>query len=525
MTIATREPVRLYVIRHGETEWSLSGRHTGRTDIPLTAQGEHDARELGTALRSIRFAHAFTSPRLRAMRTCELVALGPPAQVDPDLAEWDYGDYEGRLTADIRVSHANWTVYRDGCPHGETPTQVLARADRLIARLRALQGNVAIFSHGQFSAALAARWIGLPIVEAEHFELGTASLAVLGHAAHHPDVPVIAQWNATAGTIAQRTDDPRNDSATSPKRTTLERWENEGGAPARERCALTKKLVVFDLDGTIAESKAAVDAEMAALLRDLLRIVEVAVISGGNWPQFQKQLVSHLPPDADLRALSLLPTCGTKFYRYTDDWDLLYAEEFTADQRAKILGALNSVMASSQIATSGQWGEVVEDRGTQITFSALGQEAPLAEKQKWDPDFAKRKRMQGLLAQLIPEFSVRVGGTTSIDVTRPGIDKAYGIRKLRDLLGISIDEMVFIGDALFPGGNDHPAREAGVVCIQVRDSHETKRLIETILACRNGAARTTRDASASMRAAASTSRAVPDSGLHSQRCDLEQAHE
>ena len=129
------------------------------------------------------------------------------------------------------------------------------------------------------------------------------------------------------------------------------------------------------------------------------------------------------------------------------------------------------------------WGEVIEDRGSQITFSALGQQAPLEAKKTWDPDFTRRKQMQLLLDQLIPEFSVRLGGTTSVDITKPGIDKAYGIRKLRDTLGITIQEMLFIGDALFPGGNDYSAKEAGVVSIQVRDPDETKRVIEAIVAC------------------------------------------
>ena len=133
------------------------------------------------------------------------------------------------------------------------------------------------------------------------------------------------------------------------------------------------------------------------------------------------------------------------------------------------------------------WGDVIEDRGSQITFSALGQHAPLEAKKKWDPDFAKRRKMKAILDDLIPEFSVRLGGTTSIDVTKPGIDKAYGIRKLRDTLGIAIGEMIFVGDALFPGGNDYPAKEAGVVCIQVRDPEETKRVIEAIVACLDGA--------------------------------------
>jgi phosphomannomutase len=132
------------------------------------------------------------------------------------------------------------------------------------------------------------------------------------------------------------------------------------------------------------------------------------------------------------------------------------------------------------------WGEVIEDRGSQITFSALGQQAPLEEKKEWDPDFTKRKKIKALLDKLIPEFCVRLGGTTSIDVTKPGIDKAYGIRKLRDTLGIAIREMIFVGDALFPGGNDYPAEEAGVVSIRVRDPNESKRVIEAIVACLDG---------------------------------------
>jgi phosphomannomutase len=296
--------------------------------------------------------------------------------------------------------------------------------------------------------------------------------------------------DAMADANAQRGARP-DESSLGARRPAIERWENEGGATRTEGGlrVLAKKLVVFDLDGTLAESKAAVDPEMAGLLGGLLQIVRVAIISGGNWPQFQKQVVSHLPPNANWRALSLLPTCGTKFYRYEGDWDLLYSEDFGADERDKIVAALKSVVGSSGVAPSRTWGEVIEDRGSQITFSALGQEAPLEEKSKWDPDFAKRKQMKALLEKVIPEFSVRLGGTTSIDVTKPGIDKAYGIRKLRDLLGISIDEMLFIGDALFPGGNDYPAKEAGVVSVQVRDSRETKRVIETILACSSGTSR------------------------------------
>ena len=247
-----------------------------------------------------------------------------------------------------------------------------------------------------------------------------------------------------------------------------------------------KKLIVFDLDGTIAESKSSLDDEMSALLRDLLSTVKVAVISGGNWPQFEKQLVSNLPRDAHLQNLSLLPTCGTKFYKYGSTWEELYSENFTDEEKEKIVGSLQEAIGSLGFNAKMVWGEPIEDRGSQITFSALGQEAPLEEKKKWDPDFSKRKQIKAILDKSIPEFSVRLGGTTSVDVTKQGIDKAYGIRKLRDILGVAISEMIFIGDALFPGGNDYPAKEAGVVSIQVRDPNETKRVIEAIIACLDG---------------------------------------
>ena len=248
-----------------------------------------------------------------------------------------------------------------------------------------------------------------------------------------------------------------------------------------------KKLIVFDLDGTLAQSKAALDAEMATLLGKLLGIVKVAVISGANWPQFQKQVLSQLPHDERLKNLSILPTCGTKFYQFAADWTKLYSEDFTAEEKEKITRSLQQVIEGSGFKAEKVWGEVIEDRGSQITFSALGQEAPLNEKKKWDPDFAKRQKMKESLDQLIPEFSVRLGGTTSIDVTKPGIDKAYGIRKLRDTLGVGIPEMIFVGDALFPGGNDYPAKEAGAESIQVRDPDEAKRVVEAIIACLDGA--------------------------------------
>src|ERR1035437_4212591 len=244
-----------------------------------------------------------------------------------------------------------------------------------------------------------------------------------------------------------------------------------------------KKLIVYDLDGTLAESKSSLDAEMSGLLHDLLGIVKVAVISGGDWPQFEKQLLSNLPHDERLVNLSILPTCGTKFFQYAGDWKKIYEEDFTADQREKILSSLKKALAVANFKVERVWGEQIEDRGSQITFSALGQQAPLEEKDKWDPDFTKRKKIKAILDTFIPEFSVRLGGATSIDVTKPGIDKAYGVRKLRDLLGIPLKEMIFIGDALFAGGNDYPAEQAGVASIPVRGPNETKRVTEAIIAC------------------------------------------
>jgi len=244
-----------------------------------------------------------------------------------------------------------------------------------------------------------------------------------------------------------------------------------------------KKLIVFDLDGTLAESKAPLDAEMATLLHDLLGVAKVAVISGGDWPQFEKQVLSNLPHDEHLKNLSLLPTCGTKFYRYVANWEKTYSEDFTDGEKKKIISSLEKAIESSGFKVQKTWGEAIEDRGSQITYSALGQQAPLEEKKKWDPDFTKRKKIKAFLDTLIPGFSVRLGGTTSVDITRLGIDKAYGIGKLRDTLGIGIDEMVFVGDALFPGGNDYPAEETGVVSIRVKDPAESKKVIEAIVAC------------------------------------------
>jgi probable phosphoglycerate mutase len=192
----------LYLVRHGETEWSLSGQHTGRTDVPLTAHGEDQARELVPWLRDIHFARVLTSPRQRARRTCALAGLGARAEIEPDLQEWDYGDYEGKRSSDIRKQRPGWNAFQDGCPGGEMPVQIAARADRLIARLCTMDGKVALFSHGEFGLALAARWIGLPVIDGEHFLLATASLDILSYNPAHPEIRVIALWNASPTILA-----------------------------------------------------------------------------------------------------------------------------------------------------------------------------------------------------------------------------------------------------------------------------------------------------------------------------------
>ncbi len=184
----------VYLARHGETAWSLSGRHTGRTDIPLTERGEDNARRLRGRLEGITFTEVLVSPLQRARRTCELAGFRAVATVTPDLIEWDYGDYEGQLTSDIRRERPGWYLFRDGCPGGESLEEVSARADRVIARLRADGGRVLLFGHGHFSRVLAARWMELTPGDARHLVLSTASLSIVGYE-HTPADPAILLWN------------------------------------------------------------------------------------------------------------------------------------------------------------------------------------------------------------------------------------------------------------------------------------------------------------------------------------------
>ena len=245
-----------------------------------------------------------------------------------------------------------------------------------------------------------------------------------------------------------------------------------------------KSLIAFDLDGTLALSKQPLEADMADALADLLTVAHVAVISGGDWPQFDKQVASRLPTRADRSRLWLMPTTGTKLYTHgADGWSAVYAELFDAAQKAKILAAFDAALAATGFVPEQTWGERIEDRGSQITFSALGQQAPIHAKESWDPDFAKRKLIQADLRQRLPGLSINMGGATSIDITREGVDKAYGLRKLRDASGIALDAMMFIGDAIFPGGNDYPAKQMGLDTVRVRDPQETLAVIAAIIAC------------------------------------------
>jgi probable phosphoglycerate mutase len=186
----------VYLARHGETAWSLSGQHTGRTDLPLTERGERNARSLGERLKGLRFAAVLTSPLKRAARTCELAGFGAGAEIDHDLVEWDYGQYEGRRSAEIHAERPDWQLFRDGCPGGESPEHVGTRADRVVRRVRAIRGDVLLFSSGHFLRVLAARWLGLEPAAGKYFLLSTASLSALGYE-HDCSQPAIRLWDDT----------------------------------------------------------------------------------------------------------------------------------------------------------------------------------------------------------------------------------------------------------------------------------------------------------------------------------------
>ncbi|NUS40190.1 MAG: HAD-IIB family hydrolase [Terrabacter sp.] len=244
------------------------------------------------------------------------------------------------------------------------------------------------------------------------------------------------------------------------------------------------RLVAFDLDDTLAPSKSPIDARIGELLVALAERVEVAVISGGQLAQFTSQVVDRLPDAAaDARArLHLLPTCGTQYYRLSaDDVVTIYQRSLTDDQKSRALAAVEGEARRLGLWESETWGAILEDRGSQITFSALGQQAPVAAKSAWDPTGEKKNTLRAAVAALLPDLEVRSGGSTSVDITERGIDKAYGMRQLAEQTGISLDDMLFVGDRLDPDGNDYPVLAMGVRCHAVDGWEDTVTYLEALI--------------------------------------------
>jgi HAD superfamily hydrolase (TIGR01484 family) len=247
------------------------------------------------------------------------------------------------------------------------------------------------------------------------------------------------------------------------------------------------RLVAFDLDDTLAPSKTAITPRMADLLVRLLHEVEVCVISGGRFAQFETQLVANLTLDdpAALTRMHLMPTCGTQYYLFRDgEWRQQYAENLTAEQKAAALAAVEAEAKRLGYWEAQTWGPILEDRGSQITFSALGQAAPVEAKKAWDPTGEKKNALRAAVEPHLPELEVRSGGSTSIDITRRGIDKAYGMRKLAELTGIGFEDMLFVGDRLDPDGNDFPVVALGIPTQAVEGWEDTAGVIERFLAAR-----------------------------------------
>lgn len=246
-----------------------------------------------------------------------------------------------------------------------------------------------------------------------------------------------------------------------------------------------KKVLAFDLDGTLAESKSAITDEMSDLLSQLLHTFQICVISGGKFGQFESQLINNLKASSkELENLHLMPTSGTRYDKYNPQqktWDEVYAENFTEDEKKRIISALEEGAESLGYKPEKTWGDIIEDRGSQITWSALGQQAPSKEKHDWDPDHSKKKALRDFAASKLPGFNVRTGGTTSVDITKEGIDKAYGMKKLIEILGIEKQDILFFGDAIYEGGNDLAVKEMGIDSVQVRDFDETARILQSIL--------------------------------------------
>jgi len=244
------------------------------------------------------------------------------------------------------------------------------------------------------------------------------------------------------------------------------------------------RLVAFDLDDTLAPSKSALDPTMIELLVKLLGVAQVCVISGGQFGQFQAQIIDNLPDisPALLARLHLLPTCGTQYYRSdAQGWTQVYAENLSDEQKARALDAVEQTARRLGYWESDTWGPILEDRGSQVTFSALGQAAPVASKIAWDPTGEKKNTLREAVQSLLPDLEVRSGGSTSVDITRQGIDKAYGMKRLATLTGVNLDDMLFVGDRLDENGNDYPVKVLGVECIAVEGWPDTVALLEDLI--------------------------------------------
>jgi len=244
------------------------------------------------------------------------------------------------------------------------------------------------------------------------------------------------------------------------------------------------QLVAFDLDDTLAPSKCPIPEPIGALLVQLAERVQVAVISGGQLTQFRTQIVEQLPPASDevKERIHLLPTCGTQYYRLRgDEIVTVYAHALTEDERDRALAAVEQEARRLGLWESQTWGDILEDRGSQITFSALGQQAPIEAKTAWDPEGTKKSALRDAVAAQLPDLEVRSGGSTSVDITHRGIDKAYGMRQLADATGISLDDMLFVGDRLDPDGNDYPVLALGVPCHAVEGWQDTVAYLEELI--------------------------------------------
>ncbi len=245
----------------------------------------------------------------------------------------------------------------------------------------------------------------------------------------------------------------------------------------------SKKVIACDLDGTLAPSKAPLGEDMAEVICRILSRYYVAVVSGGAFSQFQKQFLSQLScPEDQLKNLFLFPTNGSACYLYDNgEWKKQYSEPLTLGEKENIISVLNQAIKESGLDLSGAYGEIIEDRDSQITFSGRGQEAPMDVKKIWDPDGVKRRIIVDLIKNKIPQFEIRINSVSSIDITRQGIDKAYAIGKIKELLKVTDDEIIFVGDALYPGGNDSAVKKTPVDYIQQSGPEETIELLRTYL--------------------------------------------